>query len=125
MQRWKRYLITAMLAIGASGSAALPATVSAATVFEQCNNNPNSIVCKSRNDNASSMMKIIINTLLYIIGIIAIIMIIVGGIRYVLSGGNASQVKEAKDTVLYSVIGLIVAIMSFAIVNFVLGQFIK
>jgi ABC-type Na+ efflux pump permease subunit len=50
-------------------------------------------------------------------------MIVVGGIRYTTSNGNASQVKEAKDTILYAVVGLVVAIMSFSIVNFVLGRF--
>jgi hypothetical protein len=50
-------------------------------------------------------------------------MIVLGGIRYTTSNGEASQVKGAKDTILYAVIGLIVAIMAFAIVNFVVDQF--
>lgn len=61
----------------------------------------------------------IINIMLFIAGAVAVIMIIIGGIRYVTSNGDQAQVKSAKDTILYSVVGLVVAILAFAIVNFV------
>ena len=63
----------------------------------------------------------ITNTVLYIIGIIAIIMLIFGGIRYATSGGDSKKVTDAKNTILYAIIGLVVALLSFAIVNFVLN----
>jgi hypothetical protein len=50
-------------------------------------------------------------------------MIIFGGIRYVTSTGDASRVKSAKDTVMYSVVGLIVAMLAYTIVNFVITRF--
>jgi hypothetical protein len=50
-------------------------------------------------------------------------MIIVAGIRYTTSGGDASSVTAAKNTLMYSIIGLVVAILAFAIVNFVLKAF--
>lgn len=65
-------------------------------------------------------VKNLVNTLLYILGAIAVIMIVVGGIRYTTSAGDSSRVKAAKDTVMYSVVGLVVALFAFAIVNFVL-----
>lgn len=65
----------------------------------------------------------IVNILLFIIGAIAVIMIVVGGLRYVLSDGDSARIKSAKDTILYSVIGVIVALLAYAIVNFVLNQF--
>lgn len=65
----------------------------------------------------------IVNILLYILGAIAVVMIVIGGIRYATSNGDSSAIKGAKDTILYSVIGLIVAIMAYAIVNFVVGAF--
>jgi magnesium-transporting ATPase (P-type) len=68
-------------------------------------------------------IKNIINVMLILIGIVAVIMLIVGGFRYVLSNGNEKAVSGAKDTILYAVIGIVVALLSFAIVNFVLGQF--
>lgn len=72
---------------------------------------------------AGGYVAIIINILLIAIGILSVIMIIIGGFRYTLSGGDENAVRSAKDTILYSVIGLIVAILAFVIVNFVLGIF--
>lgn len=69
----------------------------------------------------------VINTvstvLVSVLGAIAVIMIIIGGIRYVISQGDSSAVKAAKDTILYAVIGLIVALLSYAIVQFVVSRF--
>lgn len=64
------------------------------------------------------------NTLLFIIGALSVIMIIVGGLRYAISGGNATAVTAAKNTILYAIVGLIVALLAFAIINFVINTFI-
>ena len=69
----------------------------------------------------SGFIQNIINILLFLIGAIAVIMIIVGGIRYVVSGGDQGAITGAKNTILYAVIGLVIAILAYAIVNFVLG----
>jgi len=69
------------------------------------------------------VFKTIANVLLFIIGAIAVIMLIIGGIRYVISQGDSSAVTSAKNTILYAVIGIIVAILAYAIVNFVIGSF--
>ena len=61
------------------------------------------------------------NVILYIVGIIAVIMLIIGGIRYVVSGGDAKKVTDAKNTVLYAIIGLVICFLAFAIVNFVIN----
>lgn len=68
-------------------------------------------------------IKTIVNILLFVLGAIAVIMIIIGGIRYTTSNGDANQTKAAKDTILYAVIGLVVAILAYAIVNFVISAF--
>ena len=68
-------------------------------------------------------IKVITNTMLFAIGVVAVIMLIIGGFRYVFSGGNQQSVTGAKDTILYAVIGIVVALLAYAIVNFVLGQF--
>ncbi len=62
------------------------------------------------------------NLLLFVIGALSVIMIIVGGIRYVVSGGNSAQVTAAKNTILYAIVGLVVAFLAFAIINFLLGS---
>lgn len=63
------------------------------------------------------------NVLLFIIGAISVIMLIIGGIRYTISGGDSGAISSAKNTILYAVIGIIVALLAYAIVNFVLGSF--
>ena len=69
----------------------------------------------------TGVFKQITNTILYIVGIIAVIMLIIGGIRYVISGGDAKKVTDAKNTVLYAIIGLVICFLAFAIVNFVIS----
>ena len=61
------------------------------------------------------------NTILYIVGLVSVVMLIFGGLRYVVSGGDSKKVTDAKNTVLYAIIGLVIAILSYAIVNFVLN----
>lgn len=68
----------------------------------------------------TGIFKQITNTILYIVGIIAVIMLIIGGIKYVVSGGDSKKVTDAKNTVLYAIIGLVIAFLAFAIVNFVI-----
>jgi hypothetical protein len=64
----------------------------------------------------------IVNIFLYIIGAVAVLMLVYGGIRYTISGGDAKNVTAAKDTILYGVVGIVVAILAYAIVNFVIGE---
>lgn len=71
------------------------------------------------------LIKRVVNILLFIIGAIAVIMLIIGGIRYTISGGDQSQVTSAKNTILYAIVGIIVAIFAYAIVNFVLDEFLN
>lgn len=73
----------------------------------------------------NGIVSTIINVLLYVIGLISVIMIIIGGIRYATSNGDANQVTSAKNTILYAIVGLVVAIFAWAIVNFVVEQITK
>jgi len=68
---------------------------------------------------APTLVSTVTNALLFIIGAISVIMIIVGGIRYVISNGDSAQITAAKNTILYAVIGLVIALLAYAIVNFV------
>lgn len=72
----------------------------------------------------SGTFSTITNVLLFIIGAIAVIMIVIGGLRYVISGGDSNQVTAAKNTILYAIVGIIVAILAYAVVNFVIGSFL-
>ena len=64
------------------------------------------------------------NILLFLIGVLSVIMLIFGGLRYVISGGNSSAVTAAKNTILYAIVGLIVAILAYAVVNFVINSLV-
>ncbi|MDO4759816.1 MAG: hypothetical protein Q4A33_00765 [Candidatus Saccharibacteria bacterium] len=64
----------------------------------------------------------ILNTIVGSLGIVAVIVVIIGGVLYMTSSGEPGKVKKAKDTILYGIIGLIICALAFAIVNFVISQ---
>ena len=68
----------------------------------------------------NGVVKNVINVILYVVGILAVVMIIIGGIQYTTSGGDSAAVTKAKNTILYGIVGLVIAILAYAIVNFVL-----
>lgn len=69
-------------------------------------------------------LKKVTNTLLFIIGALSVIMIVYGGLRFVLSQGEEKAVGSARNTIIYALIGLIVAIIAYGLVNFVVNQFL-
>lgn len=71
----------------------------------------------------SGVFKRITDVALFLVGAISVLMLILGGIRYVLSGGEAGKVESAKNTILYAVIGVVVSILAYAVVNFVVSSF--
>lgn len=74
------------------------------------------------NDDLTVNITNILNVIIGVLGILAVIVIIFGGVQYMTSTGDAAKVKKAKDTILYGVIGLIIVILAFAIVNFVINN---
>ncbi|MBQ3309964.1 hypothetical protein IJG73_00780 [Candidatus Saccharibacteria bacterium] len=64
----------------------------------------------------------IINVIIAVLGIVAVIVIVLGGVNFVMSQGDPAKTKKAKDTILYGIIGLVVALLAYAIVNFVLAS---
>jgi hypothetical protein len=69
------------------------------------------------------MFGIIINALLFILGAVSVVMIIIAGIRFATGGSDAATVQSARNTILYAVVGLVVAILAYAIVNWVFELF--
>ena len=67
------------------------------------------------------IVKNIFNVVIGIVGLIAVVMIVIGGISYTTSAGDSGKVKKAKDTILYGIVGLVISLLAFAIVNFVIG----
>lgn len=64
----------------------------------------------------------IVNIFSIVVGVIAVIMIIIGGFRYITSGGDSSNVTGAKNTIMYAIIGLVIVALAQIIVRFVLDQ---
>lgn len=61
----------------------------------------------------------VLNMAYFILGILAVAMIIFAGIQYQTANGEPDKAKKAMNTIIFSVVGLIVVIMAFAITNFV------
>lgn len=110
-------LISFMLAI-------LPVTVSAAGLWGGCENVTDSVICDSYDDkdeDVNNFVGNLMDVLIWIVGVAAVIMIIVGGVKYITSGGDANKLTSAKNTILYSVVGLVVALFAYAIVTWIIG----
>ena len=71
-----------------------------------------------------SVFQTVTNVMLFLIGAISVVMLIYGGIRYTISQGDSTAVTNAKNTIMYAVIGIVIAILAFAIVNFVVTTFV-
>ena len=131
----KQYILTAVIAVTAVlGLAAVATPAYAGTPSDQVKSGIKAADANSGAKNCGpddakracglgDSIQTVINVLLFIIGVVSVIMIIIGGIRYTISNGDSGQITTAKNTVLYAVIGLVVALLAYAIVNFVVTQF--
>mgnify|MGYP001170086102 CR=1 FL=1 len=120
----RSFALVGALVVGGLGVVALQTQPVAAAPVSEVQDGVNAIGGKGQT-NLTTFIQTIINVLLFVIGAVAVIMIIIGGIRYVVSGGDQAAVTGAKNTILYSVIGLVVALLAYAIVNFVLDNLAK
>lgn len=124
----KKFIFSVSLLAGiAVATLALPTGVNAqSAIGEACNSSGSaSVLCsgESQDQSAGDIVTTVINVLLYIVGIIAVIMVIIGGIMYAVSAGDSGAVTKAKNTILYAIVGLIIAFIAFAIVNWVADLF--
>jgi hypothetical protein len=79
----------------------------------------------SNTNDLMTTVNTIINVIIGVIGFVAVVVIILGGVQYTTSAGDPGKVKKAKDTILYGIVGLVIALLAFAIVNFVLSSITK
>ncbi len=80
------------------------------------------LICGKKNDeNAQNVVASVLKLVFTWVGVIAVIVIIIGGVFYMTSQGDPGKIKRAKETILYAVIGLVVSLSAFAIVTFVVG----
>lgn len=127
MSRITKLIISVALVLGTG--LVFASSAGAVNVYESCDgpdgvsgtaDDVDSAVCKSTADDANSLINTIVNLMIFFIGVVAVIVIIVSGFTYVTSNGNKEQVTKAKNTLTYAIVGLVVAILAYAIVNWVL-----
>lgn len=109
-------------AFSAASTAVVPADVFAGSPLSEGAQRAQGQGTANNIDGNAGIFRTITNILLFLIGAVAVIMLVIGGFRYVISGGDQSQVTSAKNTILYAIIGIIVAFLSYAAVNFVLTR---
>ena len=96
---------------------------SALDLWQGCEGATDSKVCASKGkDNVANTAKNLINLSLWAIGIVAVIMIVISGYKFITANGEAAKVTSARNTLLYSVIGLAVALLAWAIVSFIVNR---
>jgi len=71
---------------------------------------------------SSAKIQAALSTFFVIMGAVSLLVITIAGFRYVVSHGDSRLIKQSKDAIMYAVIGLVVSMASFAIVNFVIGR---
>jgi hypothetical protein len=127
MSRIKRILLTIAATLGLLMPAAVPAVASAQNITDNLKKgsclSATDVDCEETENAAGSVNDIIadaINIFSLVVGVIAVIMIIVGGVKYITSGGDAGNVTGAKNTILYAVVGLVIVALAQIIVRFVL-----
>lgn len=132
----RRALIAAVVAFGvvAGGLLAFPTVVSAAyNPFEQACNPQNGAgtgggpACSTNTSEnpllgESGALSRVVGILSLVLGAVAVIFIIWGGIKYITSNGDSSNISTAKSTIIYALIGLVVAVLARPIINFVVGR---
>ena len=118
------------LAIIASMAVIALGTMGAPVLADECDTSSGlsgGLECTENDDMPKSLtgdngiVTTVINTMLFIVGILSVIMIIYAGIRYVTAHGDKGQVEGAKNTLIYAIVGLIVSIVAYALVNWVVG----
>jgi len=124
--RLQSFLIAAFITVfGGMGVASLmthPAAAVDCADAKSCLSQGATVGGDTSSADMGTIIKNIVNTLLFVLGAIAVVMIIIGGIKYTTSNGDTGAVTSAKNTIMYAVIGVIVAILAYAIVNFVITR---
>lgn len=124
-----RYLLMAAVVSGLLFFAATPVLAQNTSRGQACmalrDFNPDGEACRASDSGVNKIIKLALNLLSMVAGVIAVIMIIVSGFKYVTSQGDASSISSAKQSLIYAIVGLVVVAMAQFIVRFVLAKTIQ
>lgn len=123
MKRIRQLLVIGLLIAG-FGLALHPAGLAYADASTQtaCNAISNGNGCTSTGPSITHIVRTVIIILSFIVGVAAVIMIIIGGFKYVTSNGDSNAITSAKNTLIYALVGLVIVAMAQFIVQFVLNK---
>ena len=108
-----------------------PLAKAASVLDPACSTTPDASICKdSKSERVGNnsiygpngILTKVASILSIIVGVVCVIAIIVGGLRYILSGGDSQQAASAKNAILYAIVGLVVAVSARVILSFVIGR---
>ncbi len=122
----KLKMVLAVLGIvGVGFAATVPVTPVAALdpLANVCEANSTSAVCDGKDEQAPALIGNLVNGLLFVVGVLSVVMIIVAGVMYTTSTGDSGKVSRAKNTLTYAIVGLVVAFLAYAMVNWVFNLF--
>ena len=122
MKKVKAVFVSLCIVFG--GLLSVPAYASSTSSTVSCPADlPNrEIICgKGGEQDMISTVGKVLTAVYGMVGILAVVMIIVGGVKYMTSEGDPGKIQSAKNTIMYSVIGLVITLLAFAITNFILG----
>jgi len=144
IQKIKNLMLVAIMPLAIAAPVALVASSPAVYAADNCintsgGNNNNTISkgidsginaatsgnCNTQLTESSDFQTIaakIVNILSIVVGVVAVIMIIYGGFRYITSGGESGSVSGAKNTLIYAIVGLVIVALAQFIVHFVLDN---
>jgi len=134
IKKIKTILFSALAATALLVPAMVPATAFAATgsLTENLCSGTNLTLsgggsCQDSNaeSKVNDTITLALNIFSSIVGIIAVVMIIVGGVKYITSQGESANVTSAKNTILYALVGLVVVALAQVVVRFVLNRFVQ
>lgn len=119
----KRFLIGVAMAVAMLfGSVSLPAFADIGNICDGPIYDPDLLEaagCSLEKESAIPVAVRLIEVVLSVVGILAVVMIVIGGIFYVISAGDAVKIQRAKNTILYAVVGLAISLLAYTIVYFV------
>lgn len=78
--------------------------------------------CLPNAQGTNTELQTILRIVFGIVGALAFLMLVISGFRYIIAGGNPEDMSRAKDSIIYALVGVIVALLAEAIVAFVLGN---
>lgn len=128
IRRMKALVVLTFLVGCFSFTMASPASAAFSLFGDACESNSSATVCQDARNSGNplwgsgSVVELIVNILSLIIGVAAVIVIIIAGIQYMLSTGDPTKVNNAKNAILYALVGLVVAVLARFLVNFVVSR---